>query len=406
MLASLAFADAGRSQYEAAALRALDNGGNILALSDLHLTVDSNGQLEGMPQQRLEAIKSWLRQNPGKVTQIVWMGDIIDAGKGPRELSAKLALMERVIREVSEAADLPTVGTRNSEQANHVFVMGNHDIVVDMPRFKKAKEIFERDIVPTIKKGPDGKPDRAEYLRLRPVPDDYIDVERTAEVVEMWKRLGYVATTDSREAKEVVLKGFGDARFGRRRGFILEHVPRSLGGEKQTRTAVVPEGQSKLAGTVEEILISDTAIGRMSGDLHDPRSLESPPLQKEKGKLVPSRRIEDEGLVFRSIDAGSVGSPIVTSVKGADGERVQLPNTVVLINPKEGGTAYHYEVGEEGVRPYQLPSAKRTTAVPTRTFHDSGLPLLHPQLEQVNGIYRDSAPLSFRCDDSYAAATH
>ena len=71
-----------------------------------------------------------------------------------------------------------------------------------------------------------------------------------------------------------------------------------------------------------------------------------------------------------------------------DGSLQPMPNTIVILSPSEGGTAYHYSVTDQGVEPYQLPPEKRTFSTPTPTFADDGTPLKHPQEEALKLVYR------------------
>lgn len=366
------------TNYADAAKKTLAAGSNVLFLSDLHLstTTDATGNQvidRNSPSgKRFEAFKQWLRQNPGRITQVVWLGDNIDGPKGPKDYAKRVDLTELAVREVAEAAKLPVGASNDSRKANHIFVTGNHDIATDAAAYKLAQDAFnarkakyDADMAAwTRGEIPSAPP---AFLEKKPNREDFVDAVTTQKMLDRWATLGLVATKHPEETTKLVLKGFDRPEFGRRNKVLLSHYPIKVGGERQvvgSTDPVAPPGR-----LVADERLSDyggeDVFARAFGDIHTPRRIEKPILRHEDGRIVRSSNPNDYDRTYLLFDPGTLGSETRGAVPQPDGSLVKLDPSFGVLNPDNG--FFHFKVGET-VEPYVLPPSQRSFGLPTGPF--------------------------------------
>lgn len=357
--------------YAAAAERTLAQGGNVLFLSDLHLKLKAgrDGKLEldttAPSYLRLERVKAFLRANPGKVVQIVWLGDTLDAA-GPKAISDRIALMESVVKGVADAAALPVGPGKASDTANHLFLMGNHDVPAEdalydaaEKKYQAEKAAYDRALARFVK-GEGTFPGSPPHPLDR---DEFDDPNDTRRVLESWRQLGYVVTERPGDVRSVLLKGFDRPELGRRNKVMLSHYPVGVGGDLQVLPSSDPRTLDKLARQDRDVRLGgDDVFARIFGDIHTPRRIEEPIVELEHGRLVRKQNPGERNRTYLVADPGSLAERRGTGTNER-GERVTLDPSFGLLSPTDG--FFHYRVTDTGTEPYTLPASQRSFGIPT-----------------------------------------
>ncbi len=365
--------------YTPAANRARNAGGNVVFLSDLHLptVVGADGRLafdtHAVEYQRLESIKTFLRANRGKVTQIVWMGDLIDA-KGPKAIVERIQLMESLVGSVGDAAALPVGKAATSDAANHLFLMGNHDVPAIPELYDRADAEYKRKMAEYQTAHTKWIADGLGRMPVPPDPldrDQFDDPQDTKRVLESWRKMGFVVTERPGDVRAVLLKGFDRPELGRRNKVLLSHYPVGVGGHLQVIPSTDGRTRQKLATAENDVRLGgDDVFARIFGDIHTPRRIEEPLVELRDGRLVRKQTVDEKDRTYLVVDPGTL-SEIRGNGTNADGKSVKLDASFGLFSPTDG--FFHYRVSETAVEPYALPSSQRSFGVPTGPINESPL---------------------------------